>query len=699
MLNNDNMQERQLDKIGKVTLDLTRYPGEDKYCDGDIEDTLLEIARDRAQVEYQGIIEESASWPILYHLSPLRENIVEWLPIDKSMKVLEVGAGCGAITGALAKKAGSVTCCDLSLKRSKINAYRHMECDNVTIHVGNFTDVEADLDRDYDFICLIGVFEYAKGYVDSEDPYGDFLKLLKTHCKADGRIAIAIENKFGLKYWAGCKEDHLATYFSSLEDYPAGGVVRTFTDRGLIEIARRCGFDQYKMYYPYPDYKFMTNLYSDNRLPRRGELKTNIRNMDRDRMVLFNEKDVYDTILQEGLFNLYSNSYMLVLGPEPDTDFIRYSNDRMDKYAISTEIVDDKAIRKHALSEDAAAHLKHMAEAGEKLAKRYEGSKLEINKCKLSDDGMTLELEYVPGRSLEELLDECLAHNDTDGFVELYREYIDRISYGDVSDGDESYGDVTTGNTVNSEDCKITDLDMIFSNILVDGDRWTVIDYEWTVDELRPTAEIGFRAIYCYILEDEKRDKLSLDLITDILGVNDTMAAEYREQEMVFQKTVTGNHKSLDEIRESIGNKIYTLEMLTEGQNEVQSSAMTQIYEDTGSGFNEAESFMVSGYDPTKAGGFELDVASGRKGLRIDPCNDFCIVVIKELTWNGMELGRSPLKFKYNGKKIGPDTYAFATTDPGFSVSLKGMPNERVNKLRVDMQVTVIDAETASRLV
>lgn len=30
------------------------------------------------------------------------------------MKVLEIGSGCGAITGSLAQKAGSVTCVDLS---------------------------------------------------------------------------------------------------------------------------------------------------------------------------------------------------------------------------------------------------------------------------------------------------------------------------------------------------------------------------------------------------------------------------------------------------------------------------------------------------------------------------------------------------------------------------------------------------------
>ena len=203
------MPENKTEVIGKVKLDLTHYPGEDFYCDGEVEDEILEITRNYSAVEYRRIIEERESWPVLYHLSPLRGNIVEWLPITKDMKVLEVGSGCGAITGTLARKAGQVTCVELSGKRSRINAYRHMDADNVTIHVGNFQEIEPDLPCDYDYICLIGVFEYAQAYIQSGKPYESFLNIIKKHRKPEGHIAIAIENKFGLKYWAGCQEDHL----------------------------------------------------------------------------------------------------------------------------------------------------------------------------------------------------------------------------------------------------------------------------------------------------------------------------------------------------------------------------------------------------------------------------------------------------------------------------------------------------------
>lgn len=222
-------EQKTIEKIGNITLNLKHYAGHDVYSDGDVEDELLAIARDMSSVEYQRVIEERGSWPLLYHLSALRENIVDWLPIKKTDKVLEVGSGCGAITGAFARKAGSVTSVDLSKKRSTINAYKNADCDNVTIHVGNFKDIEPDLDNDFDYVCLIGVFEYGQGYMGSEKPYHDFLNILKKHVKKGGRLVIAIENKFGLKYFAGCKEDHVGGYFSGIENYAGGGGVRTFT--------------------------------------------------------------------------------------------------------------------------------------------------------------------------------------------------------------------------------------------------------------------------------------------------------------------------------------------------------------------------------------------------------------------------------------------------------------------------------------
>ena len=105
------------EKIGNVVLDYEYYAGRDFYSDGAVEDELLEIARMQLD-DYSSIVAEKGSWPVVYHFSKIRQNIVEWLPVEKCDNVLEIGSGCGAITGALAKKAKKVTCIELSKKEA-----------------------------------------------------------------------------------------------------------------------------------------------------------------------------------------------------------------------------------------------------------------------------------------------------------------------------------------------------------------------------------------------------------------------------------------------------------------------------------------------------------------------------------------------------------------------------------------------------
>lgn len=302
-----------MEKIGKVTIEDACYSGRDLYSDGEIEDELLEIVKNCESSSYEKVIEERQNWAVLYHLSGNRANIIDWMENDKTASVLEVGAGCGAITGKLAEKFGKVTCIELSKKRSLINAYRNREKNNIEIRLGNYKDISKSLTETYDMITLIGVFEYAIGYMGTKNPYEDFLCSLKGHLKPGGKILIAIENKFGLKYWAGCVEDHRQALYEGLEGYWNTKNVRTFTKHGLEEIIERCGCIAERFYYPYPDYKFPVSIYSDEYLPKIGELNNNFNNFDAERLVTFDEAKVFDTIIEENQFPNYSNSFLVVV--------------------------------------------------------------------------------------------------------------------------------------------------------------------------------------------------------------------------------------------------------------------------------------------------------------------------------------------------------------------------------------------------
>lgn len=664
------------EQIGSITLDLTHYSGRDLYCDGQVEDELLEIVRNHAEVEYRKIIEEKASWPILYHLSSLRENIVDWIPMEKDAKVLEIGSGCGAVTGALSKKAKEVVCVDLSKKRSMINAYRHELCENITIHVGNFKDIEPDLPADFDYIFLIGVFEYGQSYMGCKQPFEEFLSIVMKHLARGGRVVIAIENKYGLKYFAGCREDHLGTYFSGIENYAAGGGVRTFSRKGLEKIFAACGIKKYTFYYPYPDYKFMTALYSDAYQPGKGELSNNIRNYDRDRMLLFDEKYAFDGIVEDNLFSVFANSYEVIIGDDFAVKYAKYSNDRAPEYRIRTEICKDEKgnaiVTKHPLCEEAKEHIREIAVAYQNLVEKYEGGNLAINKCELhEEDGKVWDsFEFLEGRPLSELMDECLERDDIDGFHALFRQYIERIGY--------------------NQTFPVADFDLIFSNIMVQGDTWSLLDYEWTFGKEVEVRELAFRAIYCYLLEDEKRNKLNLDIILNELGITEKDAARYREQEMDFQKFVTGQYKSMSEIRNLIGRRILQPVKWLDKFTDSQEVNRVQIYEDTGSGFSEENSYFVpDAYAGEQKVELEIKVDGNVQVLRIDPSMDACVVRVEEMTFNGRQVPlHNKAIFYTNGKMLKPAPGAvFPTKDPNLYIKVAGLERQAENILYAKMEV------------
>lgn len=304
-----------IEKIGGVTLDYTWYPGENLYSDGDVEEELLQIARDYTEGEYDQVVAQRKSWPVLYHFSRVRQNIISWLPVTKEHEVLEIGSGCGALTGMLAQMAGHVTCVELSRRRSQINGYRNRLRENIEILVGNYQDIEKELGK-FDLITLIGVFEYAKGYIGGEDPYVEMLRQAAGHLKPGGQIVLAIENRIGLKYWAGFTEDHVGEYYEGLEGYPDTDGVRTFSKPALCEVIRQAGDLKADFYYPFPDYKLPRVIYSDAYLPKPGELGEDFPNYDRERILAFSEGQVLDSLIQDGLFDQFANSFLVILEKE-----------------------------------------------------------------------------------------------------------------------------------------------------------------------------------------------------------------------------------------------------------------------------------------------------------------------------------------------------------------------------------------------
>ncbi len=290
-------------------LNLKYYTGKDYYSDGDIELKIYDIVKNNLN-HLEQILEETKDWALIYHLSPLRHNLLKWYNFNKNGYLLEIGAGCGALTTLFVDKVKFVTAIELSKRRSEIVYYRCKEAKNLEIIVGNFENIK--LKRKYDYITLIGVLEYAaKFFKTDSNPFLSMLRKVKNLLKENGTLIIAIENEFGIKYFSGSPEDHTGNVFEGLEGYTSSDI-RTFGKDELINLILDAGFKDINFYYPYPDYKFPFLIYSDEYMPDVASLFENVSlNLDRERSSLFNENKVMSNLLLNSRLDFFANSFLI----------------------------------------------------------------------------------------------------------------------------------------------------------------------------------------------------------------------------------------------------------------------------------------------------------------------------------------------------------------------------------------------------
>lgn len=179
----------------------------------------------------------------------------------------------GALTGLLCQKCDSVTAFEHSPKRAEIIRYRYPEYSNLNVVCGDV--LSYNFEQKYDYIMLIGVLEYMGINSTSVDPYSEILLKINQLLKPNGILLLAIENRFGLKYWCGAAEDHTGVPFDGISGYQQNSYttryhksgVKTFSRDTLKKYLEKCGFQQSKWFYPMPDYKFPTMVFSDEYLP------------------------------------------------------------------------------------------------------------------------------------------------------------------------------------------------------------------------------------------------------------------------------------------------------------------------------------------------------------------------------------------------------------------------------------------------
>lgn len=652
---------------------------------------LLELSMCNEEVRNQKVA-EAGDLMVTRMFSHLRSNLFDWLPAGQTEKVLFIGADAGCFAAEFAKKAEETVCLETDLLSGVVATLRLKATENVKVICGDLNSGKEYLEEgQFKYIIFSEPLVLNKLEEIENCHFVQMVFKAKKYLKPGGNIIFASENTLGIKYWSGCRDEVTDGYFSGLENYMGAGGCG-FPDKDDIkQLIKACGFKYHLMYYPYPDFWFPTSIYSDEYLPQEGELTKNAFSWE-DRLVLFNEVNVWNNIIKNGLFPSFSNSFLVVMSDQDILDqginmFTKYSNDRNGKFSIRTDIYvgSDGArhVKKAGLTEQGRVHLAKMLRWKRKLEKIYEGTCLAINQ--IAEINGEFEFEYLRGTPLLDVLTKCLEEDDFEGFYHEFCRLIDVLKERNqeeffMTEGFKKvFGDLRLPAGLKCG--KISNIDLIVQNILLTGSCLNMIDYEWVFDFPVPVNFIIYRSIIFFFKGPRGTynfNKLYQSQLLDRLGIDEEECALYEIMEANFQEYICGTHIPLRKIGVKFPHRVLPMS--------------PQIYLDFGRGYKRQNSYYaLQQLDGKGIVELKIGVTSNMTGVRIDPANVPCIVRILELKCGGKE-NYNP-DYQVNGKAIGKNIIIYNTIDSQIHINeLQGGTTYVYAKLKIiEMEKEIIE--------
>ena len=151
-------------------------------------------------------------------MSPERAAFEDVLPLPEGSRVLDIGAGLGAVATQLAKRY-RVTALEGVQERARFIALRKQQdkLDTLTIINSNFAEMPL-APAQYDCITVIGVLEWAPLFDPALTPEAaqeKFMRTLRNLLAPGGMICLGIENRWGWAQMSGVP-DHSGLPYTSL---------------------------------------------------------------------------------------------------------------------------------------------------------------------------------------------------------------------------------------------------------------------------------------------------------------------------------------------------------------------------------------------------------------------------------------------------------------------------------------------------
>ncbi len=466
------------------------------YADGAEEDVLSALGKvaDHSDGSDE-LFSHAVDWPTTYHFSPRRSNLLRPFEITKHHRVLEIGAGTGAVTRYLGERGAEVTALEGESIRAQAIAARCSDLANVEVVSGSLFDFEDP--SGFDLVVIIGVLEYAGPATSDRRPQLDFLRHACSLLRPDGILVLAIENQIGLKYLLGYSEDHLNQPWAGVEGYPGNPAICTVPRATLGSLLGSCGLTSQRWYYPYPDYKLPRTILSESAfdLPTAKEFVDQL--VGRPILDLANppsrfcdDRACHRVFLDAGLGPEVANSFLVAAA-------------RHD--AALDGITDNTAIAWHFSSD----RLKRWRRS--QTVRRTDGElRLTARPTfpEVTTDGPSWlshdpnkDVEFVVGRTLEQQALESSRNLDPDGLARVIQRWNAILADNETTSSDGRDADLPFAPRPGRAGLPSEYFDASLSNFVDNGDAVVFIDREWRLGSLVDATLTRVRTLWYFAID------------------------------------------------------------------------------------------------------------------------------------------------------------------------------------------------------
>lgn len=525
---------------------------------------------------YDDSIADDPNFQVWYQLSSLRTGLLSWYPFKKKAKVLEIGAGFGALTGLLCDRCAHVTATERSAFRASAIAKRWSACQNLDVYAGEWSEIIVG--KKFDYIVLTGIMERACQGSMNRKAYVSYLKKISELLEPDGTLLLSADNRLGLKYFCGAKESHGGKAFEGIAHYPYGTRGYSFSREELKEILERAGYAQMEFYYPLPDYKLPQLIYSDYYLPEKNLKERLIPYYPDHNSLVAEELELYQDVVENGVFPFFANSFFVECRrgleknshsafetrqvtasesscdeesglPLPEDSRVVYaavSTDRGRKRSYATKIREDRTVRKTPLFPEGKENARNLYDNIQDLKQHH----VPVVEHRMLPDG-SLELPYISWPTLSNYIKEVIKE-DIEEFLAIIDHIYDYIfrSSEQVSASENALGSSAYGAGVQQEGkdygpiLRKAYMELIPLNCFYDPDtkQFLYFDQEF-VRKNYPAKYVLFRAIhYIYCFTPNAEQYFPKQKLIEKYGMEDTWDI-YLQEEQRFLDEVRNHRK------------------------------------------------------------------------------------------------------------------------------------------------------------